>query len=98
MKGDGATTVIIRGQYRGHPLTATWGKQMGTVGGKPGQIWSLTIQYRGRQRRFAVDRYDKPCWTVSTLYVDRVFQPAAKQESKPKQRLQAAKPVLKVIG
>ena len=72
MKGDGPSTVIIRGQHRGHPLTATWSKQPGTVGGKPEAIWSLTIQYRGRQRRFPVSRYEKPCWTVSLTYIDQV--------------------------
>ena len=78
MKGDGPSTVIIRGQHIGHPLTATWSKQLLKVEGKVTASWSLTIQYRGRQRRFAVDRREKACWTVTITYVDLLFQSVGK--------------------
>lgn len=78
MKGDGPCTIIIRGVHRGHPLTATWSKQTGKAYGQPSPIWSLTIQYRGRQRRFAVDAHEKPCWTVSLQFVNRVVPPPGK--------------------
>lgn len=98
IKGDGPATVIIRGQHRGHPLTATWSKQHGTSGGERMPIWSLTIQYRGKQRRFPLDPREKPCWTVSLRFVDRVFPPPGKEYVRDHAKAIATEQGLKIVG
>jgi hypothetical protein len=78
-QGDGPSTVIIRGQHLGHPITATWSRQTAKDGGP---AWSLTIQYRGRQRRFGVDPREQPCWTVTLRFVVRVIRYQLKKHDK----------------
>lgn len=98
MKGDGPSTVIIRGQHRRHPVTVTFSKQMGTAGGEPSPIWSLTIQYRGRQRRFPLDARSKPCWTVALIYLDRVVLPPGKPYVREHAKAIAREEGLKIVG